>query len=89
MFSHDAAQYRYFGDPYDALIQVDVQLGVAQSLQNSVQMTFVLFNLTQFILGLTTNEYIIKIMRRVGTVWAHYMSDHPVECRWCVFQPLR
>ena len=89
MFNHDAAQYRYFEDPYDALLQVDVRLGVAQNLQHNVQMTFVQFYFTQSVLGSTMNEYIIKLMRRVGTVWTHHMRDHPVECRRCVFQPLR
>ena len=28
--------YRYLGDPYDALLQVNAQLGVTQSLQQSV-----------------------------------------------------
>ena len=36
VFTHAAAQYRYLVDPYDALLQVNVQLGVTQSLQHSV-----------------------------------------------------
>ena len=74
MFPHDAAQYRYFGDPCDALLQADVELGVAQSLQHNVQLKFVQLHLTQSILGPTLNEYIVKVMRRVGTVSMHHMS---------------
>ena len=43
-------------------------LGVAQSLQNNVQMTFVQFYLTQSVLGPTMKEYVVKVMKRVGTV---------------------
>ena len=81
VFFHDTAQYMYFGDPYDAILQVDVQLGVAQSLQHNFRMTFVQLNLTQSVLDLTMSEHIFKFMRRLGTVWTHRMSDHSVKCR--------
>ena len=35
VFFH-AAQYRYFGDLHDALLRVDVQLGVAQGTLHNV-----------------------------------------------------
>ena len=61
LFSHDAAQYRYLGDPYDALLQVDVQLGVTQSLQHNIQMKFVQLYLSQSVLGPTMSEHIVKV----------------------------
>ena len=87
--SLDSAPYMYFRNPYDAVLQVDVLFGFAQFLQHNVKITFVRFYLTQFVLGSTMKEYIVTVMRRVCTVWTHQMSDHPFECHWCAFQPLR
>ena len=33
------------------------------------------FYLTQSVLGLTMNEYIVEVMRLLGTVWTHDMND--------------
>ena len=46
------------GTPPDALFQVDVQMGVSQTLQHNVQMTFMRLNLAQTFLVLTINEHV-------------------------------